>query len=406
MDAMAGTRTDGAATRPGNGPASWRASIPPRSADDRVVGGVAAGVGQAIGLDPILVRIAFIVLAFSGPGLPMYAIAWLAMPEGAATDDGREHSPVEFRRGVGLVLIVLGSVLALREFGLTPPDAIVWPVLLVGAGVGLVWWQVQPQIEFTRWAAARVTAGVLVMGTGLAAFVAGNISFSAIRDGLFGIVLVVGGLAILIGPWILVLIRDRAEEQRRAQAADARADVAAHLHDSVLQTLALIQRTDDPREMTALARQQERELRRWLYADDHDPELWTLKSAIDRVAGVVEDRHDVDVEAIVVGDVAMDSHVEAIVAAVGEAATNAAKWSGQPTVSVFVEVIDAHVEAFVRDTGVGFDPDEIAEDRLGLRESIVGRMERVGGTAEIVSAPGEGTEVRLAVSTATGTVPA
>lgn len=370
-----------------------------------MVGGVAAGVGQAIGLDPILLRIAFIVLAFSGPGLPMYAIAWLVMPAGGSGPDADDRSPVEFRRGVGLVLIVLGSVLALRAFGLTPPDAIVWPVLLVGVGVGLVWWHVQPQIEFTRWAAARVTAGVLVMGTGLAAFVAGNISFSAIRDGLFGIVLVVGGLAILIGPWILVLIRDRAEGQRRAQAADARADVAAHLHDSVLQTLALIQRTDDPREMTALARQQERELRRWLYVDDHDPEEWTLKSAIDRIAGVVEDRHDVDVEAIVVGDVAMDSHVEAIVAAVGEAATNAAKWSGQPSVSVFIEVGDGQVEAFVRDTGAGFDPDQIAEDRLGVRESILGRMERVGGIAEIVSAPGEGTEVRLAVTTASGTVP-
>jgi phage shock protein PspC (stress-responsive transcriptional regulator)/signal transduction histidine kinase len=385
---------------------TWRASIPPRSADDRVIGGVAAGVGQAIGLDPILVRIALIVLAFSGPGLPIYVIAWFVMPEGGIDPAADDRSPVEFRRGVGLILIVLGAVLSLREFGLTPPDEVIWPVLLVGAGVGLVWWQVQPQIEFTRWAAARVGAGIVVMGTGLAAFIAGNISFSAVRDGLFGIAMVVGGLAILIGPWILVLIRDRAEEQRRAQAANARADVAAHLHDSVLQTLALIQRTDDPREMTALARQQERELRRWLYADDHDPEQWTLKSAIDRVAGVVEDRHDVDIEAIVVGDVEMNSHVDALVAAVGEAATNAAKWSGQPTVSVFVEIVDGRVEAFVRDTGVGFDPDDIAEDRLGVRESIVGRMERVGGTVEIVSAPGEGTEVRLAVPVTTGTVPA
>lgn len=383
----------------------WRASIPARSSDDRVIGGVCAGVAQAIGLDPILIRIAMIVLAFSGPGLPIYAIAWLAMPEGLA-DDGRERSPVEFRRGVGLILIVLGSVLSLRELGLTPPDQVVWPVLLVGAGVGLVLWQVQPQIEFTRWAAVRVAAGIVVVGTGLAAFVAGNISFSAVRDGLFGMVLVVGGLALLIGPWIVVLIRDRAEEQRRRQAADARADVAAHLHDSVLQTLALIQRTDDPKQMTALARQQERELRRWLYADDHDPDEWTLKSAIDRVAGVVEDRHDVNVEAIVVGDTPADMTVEALVGAVGEAATNAAKWSGCPTVSVFVEVVDGEVQAFVRDTGVGFDPDDIADDRLGVRESIRGRMERVGGEVEIISAPGEGTEVRLAVPIPTGTVPA
>ncbi|MEM8705050.1 MAG: PspC domain-containing protein [Actinomycetota bacterium] len=383
----------------------WRASIPARAADDRVVGGVCAGIAQAIGLDPVLIRIAMIVLAFSGPGLPIYAVAWLVMPEGPP-DDGIERSPVEFRRGVGLILIVLGSVLALRELGLTPPDEVVWPVLLVGAGFGLVLWQIQPQIEFTRWAAARVAAGIVVVGTGLAAFIAGNISFSAVRDGLFGTFLVVIGMALLIGPWIVVLVRDRAEEQRRRQASDARADVAAHLHDSVLQTLALIQRTDDPKQMTALARQQERELRRWLYTDDHDPDEWTLKSAIDRVAGVVEDRHDVDVEAIVVGDLPADTTVEALVGAVGEAATNAAKWSGCPSVSVFVEVADGELQAFVRDTGVGFDPDEIAEDRLGVRESILGRMERVGGTAEIISAPGEGTEVRLAVPVVTGTVPA
>lgn len=383
----------------------WRASIPARSADDQVVGGVCAGLAQAVKVDPILVRLAFLVMAFSGPGIPLYAIAWVAMPERPADRSPDDPaSPVEFRRGAGLILIVLGVVLGLREFGLTPPDDVILPVLLVGAGVGLVLWQVQPQIEFTRWAAVRIAAGIAVMGTGLAAFVAGNISFGAVRDGLFGIILVIGGLALLVGPWIAVLLRDRANERRQRLQADARADVAAHLHDSVLQTLALIQRTDDPREMTALARQQERELRRWLYADDVDPDEWTLKNAVDRVAGVVEDRHDVDVEAIVVGDVPVDSVVEALVAAVGEAATNAAKWSGCPSVSVFVEVADGEVQAFVRDTGVGFDPDAIADDRLGVRESIRGRMERVGGTAEIITAPGEGTEVRLAVSAPTGTV--
>lgn len=383
----------------------WRASIPARSADDQVVGGVCAGLAQAVNLDPILVRLAFLVMAVSGPGIPLYALAWVAMPERPPDRDGEDPaSPVEFRRGAGLILIVLGVVLGLRELGLTPPDDVILPVLLVGAGVGLVLWQVQPQIEFTRWAAARIAAGIAVVGTGIAAFIAGNISFSAVRDGLFGIILVIGGLALLVGPWIAVLLRDRTNERRQRLQADARADVAAHLHDSVLQTLALIQRTDDPREMTALARQQERELRRWLYADDVDPDEWTLKNAVDRVAGVVEDRHDVDVEAIVVGDVPVDPVVEALVGAVGEAATNAAKWSGCPSVSVFIEVADGEVQAFVRDTGVGFDPDAIAEDRLGVRESIHGRMERVGGTAEIITAPGEGTEVRLAVPAPTGTV--
>ncbi len=384
----------------------WRARIPPRSNTDRVVGGVSAGIAQAINLDPILVRLAFIVLTFGGPGIPAYAVAWLVMPEdprsGAADDDAR--SPIELRRGVGLVLIVLGAVLGLREIGLTPPDAIVWPILLVGAGVGIVLWQVQPSLEFSRWASARIAAGIIVVGLGLAAFVAGNISLGAVRDSLFGTVLVVGGLALLVGPWMVVLMRDRADERRRRQQSDARADVAAHLHDSVLQTFALMQRTDDPREMSALARQQERELRRWLYADVVDPGQWTLKTAVERTTGVVEDRHDVTVETVVVGDASIDTAVEALVAATGEAATNAAKWSGCDSVSVFVEVTDDEVQSFVRDTGVGFDRGEIAEDRLGVKESIVGRMERIGGRAEIITAPGEGTEVRLAVPLPTGTV--
>ena len=387
----------------------WRASIPPRSNDDRVIGGVCAGIAQAIGLDPILVRLAVLVLTFSGPGAPVYAIAWMVMPEVSRSDADVDdaQSPIEIRRGVGLVMIVLGAVLGLREIGLTPPDAIVWPILLVGIGVGIVLWQVQPTLEFSRWAAVRIAAGIIVVGSGLAAFVAGNISLGAVRDSLFGMILVIGGLALLVGPWMVVLIRDRAEERRRRQQADARADVAAHLHDSVLQTFALMQRTDDPREMSALARQQERELRRWLYADAaDDPGEWTLKTAVERMTGVVEDRHDVTVETVVVGDAPIDTAVEALIAATGEAATNAAKWSGCASISVFVEVVDDEVQSFVRDTGSGFEIEEIAEDRLGVKESIVGRMERVGGRAEIITAPGDGTEVRLAVALPTGTVSA
>jgi phage shock protein PspC (stress-responsive transcriptional regulator) len=371
-----------------------------------VVGGVSAGIAQAINLDPILVRLAFIVLTFGGPGLPAYVVAWLVMPEVARSgaDGDEDRAPVELRRGVGLVLIVLGAVLGLRELGLTPPDAIVWPILLVGAGVGIVLWQVQPSLEFSRWAPLRIVAGISVAGSGLATFIAGNISLDAVRDSLFGTILAASGLALVVGPWMVVLMRDRADERRRRQQADARADVAAHLHDSVLQTFALMQRTDDPREMSALARQQERELRRWLYADTEEAAQWTLRTAVERTTGVVEDRHDVNVETVVVGDSSIDTAVEALVAATGEAATNAAKWSGCESVSVFVEVTDDEVQSFVRDTGVGFDRDEIAEDRLGVRESIVGRMERVGGRAEIVTALGEGTEVRLSVPRPTGTV--
>jgi signal transduction histidine kinase len=202
-----------------------------------------------------------------------------------------------------------------------------------------------------------------------------------------------------VGPWIAAVMRDRSEERRRRLQADARSDMAAHLHDSVLQTLALIQRTDDPRVISQLARQQERELRRWLYADSDDPSATTLKHAIERIGGVVEDRFDVTVETVVVGEAAMDTSLEALVGAAGEAATNAAKWSGCAQISLYAEVDDDGVRVFVRDTGTGFDTASVAEDRLGVRESIIGRMERVGGSADIRSANGQGTEVELFVPT-------
>lgn len=377
--------------------------IPTRSTDDRVVAGVCGGIAGAIGLDPVLVRIAMIVLGVTGSGVPLYAVAWLVMAKQSDDEEADAPPTVDARRAFGLVLIVLGAVLTLRALGLTPRDAFVWPVVAVGIGVGVVFWQVQPQLESGRWAALRIGAGILVVGTGIAALIAGNVPLSVIRDSVLATVLVVGGLALIIGPWIAVLVRDRAEEHRQRVEADARADMAAHLHDSVLQTFALIQRTDDPKVISSLARQQERELRRWLYAEGDNPMAATLKTAVERVAAVVEDRHDISVQTVVVGDVDFDANVEALIGATGEAATNAAKWSGCDQVSVFVEVEDDGVRAFVRDTGVGFEPDAVAPDRLGVKESIIGRLERVGGTASVTSAPDEGTEVELFVPLQTGT---
>ncbi len=385
--------------------ATHRVQIPARSGDDRMIAGVCAGLADAAGIDPALVRVATIVLAVTGSGVPLYLIAWLVMPAAGADGADGQHgedaaaadSPVGVRRAVGLGLVVLGAILTFRALGLAPPDAIVWPVLAVGIGVGVVAWQLEPRLETDRWDAVRIAAGIVVVGVGIAALIAGNVSWGVVRDSLLATALVVGGLALIIGPWIAVLLRDRAEERRRRLRADARADMAAHLHDSVLQTFALMQRTDDPRAMATLARRQERELRRWLYADSDDPSVATLRSSVEAMAATVEDRHDVSVPVVVVGDLALDTSIEALIAAVGEAATNAAKWSGRDRVSVFVEVEDDGVRAFVRDTGAGFDPDGVAPDRLGVRESIVGRMERVGGTARIISAPDEGTEVELFV---------
>jgi signal transduction histidine kinase len=364
---------------------------------------VCGGLAAALDIDPVLLRVAAVVLALTGPGVPIYLVAWLVLPEETeAADVDREQGEPRHRRGharrvLGMALIVFGAILAARDLGLTPRDEFVWPVVVIAVGVGAVLWHVRPVGVSGTGVAVRVGAGILVTALGLVAFLAGNISFDVVLDGLLATAFVVGGLALILGPWIAVLIRERAEERRRRIRADERAEVAAHLHDSVLQTFALIQRADDPRQMSALARRQERELRRWLYDTDVDPSAATLRAAFERAAAEVEDRHGVTIETVVVGDGPLDLAGEALVAAAAEAMTNAAKWSREDRISAFLEVADEATEAFVRDTGVGFDEAEVDPDRLGVRESIRGRMARVGGEAELVTAPGEGVEVRLRV---------
>jgi len=190
------------------------------------------------------------------------------------------------------------------------------------------------------------------------------------------------------------LARQLSDERRERIRSEERAEVAAHLHDSVLQTLALIQRSESSREMATLARVQERELRSWLYGKGL-PGSDVLSTTIDQLAGRVEELHQVIVEAIVVGDAPLDDHLRALVHACGEATMNAAKHSGAESISVYVEVEDDAVTAFVRDQGKGFDPETIPADRRGIRESIHARMERHEGWAEVFSAPGDGTEVQL-----------
>lgn len=370
-----------------------RLQMPPRSTNERVVGGVCAGLARVFHVDPQVMRIAAVLLGVTGTGAPLYLLAMLLMPEGV-TEAPEDDTP-EIRRGVGLALIVVGVVLVQDAVGLGLPAVVAWPLLNVGVAVGAVVWYVRPQFESTRAEALRVAGGIIVVGLGITALIAGNLSFEVVRSSLLATVLVLGGAALIVGPWITGLMRERTEERRRRLHADARADMAAHLHDSVLQTFALIQRTDDPNVIAQLARQQERELRRWLYADSDDPSATTLRNSVERMTGIVEDRFDVTIETVVVGDLPMDTGLEALIGAMGEAATNAAKWSGQDRVSVYAEVEDDGVRVFVRDTGAGFAPDSVAEDRLGVRESIVGRMERVGGSATIRSAPGDGTEVEL-----------
>ena len=381
--------------------APTRAGWPIRSRTDRVIAGVCGGVGARLGIDTTIVRIAFVALALAWVGVPLYLVAWILLPRadapaaGAGPADAPRPARTATRRAVGMALIVVGTVLLVRHFGLALPDTLIWPALCVAFGLGIVIWRVQPAAGIGRAAAVRIAAGTLLLALGIGAIAAANLSLSTVRDSLLSGGLVVGGLALIGGPWVAVLARDRREERQRRIRADERAEMAAHLHDSVLQTLSLVQRSDDPARMAALARRQERELRGWLYGGGSGPVQDTVRAAVEHLAGVVEDRHGVVMEVVAVGDAALDPAMESLVAAAGEAMTNAARWSGCPTVSVFVEATPQAVDVFVRDRGVGFDPEAVEDGSHGIRDSILGRLDRVGGRCDINSAPGQGTEVRL-----------
>ena len=384
--------------------APTRAGWPARSRSDRVIAGVCGGVGTRLGIDATIVRIAFVALALAWVGVPLYLVGWILLPQAAAPTDGTERADAALpartaaRRAAGMALIVVGTVLLVRHLGVALPDTVIWPALCVAFGLGIVVWRVQPAAGLDRTVAMRIAAGTILLALGIGVIAATNLSLSAVRDGLLSGGLVVGGLALIMGPWVAVLVRDRREERQRRIRADERAEMAAHLHDSVLQTLALVQRADDPARMAALARRQERELRGWLYGGGSEPNQATVRAAVEHLAGVIEDRHGVVMDVVAVGDAPLDPAMESLVAAAGEAMTNAARWSGCPTVSVYVEATPQGVDVFVRDRGTGFDPQAVDGDSRGIRDSIRGRLDRVGGRCEITSSKGQGTEVRLHVA--------
>ena len=206
---------------------------------------------------------------------------------------------------------------------------------------------------------------------------------------LLAVLVAVVVLGVIFAPWILRLVRSLTEERSERIRSQERAEVAAHLHDSVLQTLALVQRSDDPQEVAALARRQERELRAWLAGRPAPGQGSRLAPALEAAAVDVEERHGVPVEVVVVGDRDLDTKTEAVLAAAREAMTNAAKFGGGSPVDVYAEAGDGRLQVFVRDRGPGFDASDLPPDRRGVRESIVGRMERHGGRAVNHQQPGE-----------------
>ena len=384
-----------------------------------VIAGVAAGIARRLGVEPIVIRVLFVATAAAGgTGVALYFLAWAIM----AGDDGK-LAPIERLAGrretlmvvAGMMLLALAALLLLRKWGLWFSDAFVWPVLLAAAGAALIWRQStaaeapapapvatpaeraapRAPLRLPADAASRALVGAaLVVGGGLV-FLWLNDALRPARDVLLAVVVVLVALTLILAPWWLRLVRGLTEERSERIRSQERAEVAAHLHDSVLQTLALMQkRVDDPREVAALARRQERELRAWLNGR-RAPGDATVASALEAAAAEVEEAHGVPVEVVAVGDAPLDARAEALVAAAREALVNAAKFAGDGPVALYAEVAPGRIEVFVRDRGPGFDPAAVPEDRRGVRESIVGRMTRHGGRASVHTAPGGGTEVEL-----------
>jgi signal transduction histidine kinase len=244
---------------------------------------------------------------------------------------------------------------------------------------------------------ARVVLGVLLLVGGLSIFASAVGDVFAVSSVILAVTLTALGAFVAFGPWVRRLAVDLAEERSERIRQEERAEVAAHLHDSVLQTLALIQRTDDPGRMNMLARHQENELRDWLYGSSPVDGLDLVSTALRRAARRVEDDHGIPVDVVIVGDHTLDETTRALVGAATEAMVNAAKHSGTSKVTLYFEASDDDLTVYVTDQGKGFDPDTVPGDRKGIANSIRARVERAGGTIALLSEPGEGTEVMMSV---------
>jgi signal transduction histidine kinase len=380
------------------------------------VAGVAGGVAQHLGVPVLWVRAAFVVLAgVSGAGVLAYGLLWIFVRQEKA-DVVRSVSRPERQQAVGLAALGIAVGIAGSAAGNSVVGWIVGPLGVAAVGAAVVWREAD-QAQRRRWTAGarfglgggwsavwRVIAGAVFVAAGIAVFLFGNLALGQIQFALLAIMATLVGVAVITVPWWLKLMRDLGEERRERIVEAERAEIAAHLHDSVLQTLALIQRqSDQPREVLRLARGQERELRHWLYgptgygrARAAEPGVeGGLAEAITVAAAEVEDTYAIDVRPVVVGDSPMNDDLRALVLATREAMVNAAKHAEVEEISVYVETEDGEVHVFVRDRGLGFDPDAVPEDRHGLADSVHARVTRHGGSVRLRSAPGEGTEVHL-----------
>lgn len=375
--------------------------VPARRESNRLAPGVAGGIADRLGIPDLYVRAAFLALALIwGLGLLLYLVLWaMTLDE---TRRPQPAPPADGERRGAYVLMFIGSLLLLRTLGIWSSDELMWPGTALSFGTAFLMDRrdIDPRSAIlglfdpdSGRFRARTVIGIVLLIIGVSVL-AGRAT-PAIGTALLAVLITGVGMMLLFGPWVWKLVADLGTERRNRIRQEERAEMAAHLHDSVLQTLALIQRTEDPRRVMTLARVQERELRRWLYDSPaaDGPDL--LSTALQRETDRVEQTFDVRVQLVTVGDRPVDEGVRAMIAATGEAMTNAALHSGTDRVSVFSEVSGEGTDIWISDQGAGFDPDSVGDDRHGIAESILGRMESNGGRASILSEPGEGTEVHL-----------
>jgi signal transduction histidine kinase len=372
-----------------------------------MVAGISGGLSAATGIAVVYIRAAFLVLGLVwGLGVVLYVAAWAATIDIPTVEEsGDEPAPQADRQThLGAAMILLAALILVRSIGIWPGDGVLWPAAAIVFGSAFLLDQrgidsrdfltslVDPGDNSMR---RRSIVGVVLLVAGLSIF--GTSAVPQIGTTLLAVLITGVGLSVLFGPWIWRLANDLGAERSERVRQEERAEMAAHLHDSVLQTLALIQRTEDPKRMLTLARQQERELRRWLY--DRAPEAGTgslsvlLQSTVDRI----EADFDIPIDLVVAGGEVEEDLVIPLVAATGEALANAAKHSGAAKVSVYVEVSPEAVDVWVADQGKGFLVGDVNGDRRGISDSIVGRMRRHGGSAVVSSEVGEGTEVHLRI---------
>ena len=376
-----------------------------------LMGGVCAGIATHLGVNVWLVRAIFVGLLFlNGVGAMAYALAIALIPAGnpassqlaaptrlaaqlnqLQSKDGRDQATTIFS---GVVLLALAAILVAWSRGWLESNAYL-PLLIIGCGAALAWSQAEEVMHTPRSMAAiaRLAAGLALAVLGVLIWLSDHTDMSGMLIGAFAALVMLSVVALVLAPLWLGVIRQLSQTQAAQARASERADIAAHLHDSVLQTLTLLRaQADDPQRVAALALSQERELRAWLYGDNH-PTNENLRSEVESVSREIEQLYGVPVDSVIVGDTPATAKTRVLTSALREALANAVR-HGKPPISLYVEVSGQEVEAYVRDHGAGFELEAINPDRHGVRDSIIGRMQRHGGSATI-RAREPGTEVCL-----------